>query len=312
MRAVVIDRYGPPEVARVADVAAPVAGPGEALVRVAAATVSSGDARIRGARFPRGFAVPARLALGLRGPRRRILGFALSGTVEAVGEGVEGLAPGDAVVCASGHGGHAELIALRADRLVRVPEAVALDDAAAVVFGGTTAMHFLLDVAKLREGQSVLVVGAAGAVGTSAVQVARLTGAHVTAVVSAQNAELVRRLGAEEVVDRATTDVTALGRRFDVVLDAVGALSPASGRRLLADGGTLILVAATLWQTITARGAVKAGIARARREHIERLLALLATGELDPVVQSLPMAEIARAHAIVDSGHKVGNVVVRP
>ncbi|MDR7235004.1 NAD(P)-dependent alcohol dehydrogenase [Agrococcus sp. BE272] len=312
MRAVVIDRYGPPEVARVAEVAAPVAGPGEALVRVAAATVSSGDARIRGARFPRGFAVPARLALGLRGPRRRILGFALSGTVEAVGEGVEGLAPGDAVVCASGHGGHAELISLRADRLVRVPEGVALEDAAAVVFGGTTAMHFLLDVAQLREGQTVLIVGAAGAVGTSAVQVARLAGAHVTAVVSAPNAELVRRLGAEEVVDRATTDVTALGPRFDVVLDAVGALSPTTGRRLLADGGTLILVAATLWQTITARGPVKAGIARARREHIERLLELLATGELEPVVQSLPMAEIARAHAIVDSGHKVGNVVVRP
>ncbi|MGY3126833.1 NADPH:quinone reductase-like Zn-dependent oxidoreductase [Agrococcus sp. UYP33] len=315
MRAVVVKRYGPPAVARVAEVADPVARPGEVVVRVASAAVTSGDARMRSGRFPRGFALPARLAIGLRGPRRRVLGMALSGTVDAVGEGVTALAVGDEVAgMVSGRpGAHGELVAVRADRLVPKPAGVSHDTAAAVLFGGCTAMHFLLDVAHLRAGQSVLVVGASGAVGSSAVQVARLTGARVTGVTSGRNAELVRRLGAEAVIDYTTTPVDRIAERFDVVVDTVGALSTAAGRALLADGGSLLLVLATLGQTITARGQVTAGVATAKPEHASRLLGLVASGELDPVVQaSLPMAEIARAYEIADSGRKVGNVVIRP
>ncbi|GAA3610463.1 NAD(P)-dependent alcohol dehydrogenase [Agrococcus terreus] len=319
MRAVVVDRYGPPEVARVAELPDPQPGPGQVLVRVVAAAVSSGDARMRAGRFPAGFALPARIAIGVRGPRRRVLGFALSGVVEAVGEGVDGLAPGEEVAGSTGGtGAHAELVALPAAKVVPKPAGVPHEHAAAALFGGHTALHFLHDVAGLRAGQRVLVIGAAGAVGSSAVQVARLAGAHVTGVASASNADLLRRLGADAVLDRATVDYDALEERFDVVLDAVGALSPARGRRLLADGGMLILVVASLWQTIVgqtvgARGPVRTGVAADRREHVERLLGLLERGELDPVLQeAMPMAEVARAHAIVDSGHKVGNVVVLP
>lgn len=312
MRAVVVDRYGPPSIARIAEVADPVPRRGEVVVRVAAAAVTSGDARMRAARFPRGMALPARLGIGLRGPRQRILGMAASGTVTALGDGVSSLAVGDEVAGMVSRA-HAERVAVRADRLVRKPAYVSHDAAAAVLFGGTTAMHFLLDVAKLQAGQSVLVVGASGAVGSSAVQVARIAGARVTGVSSGRNAELVRRLGAESVIDYTTTPVERIAERFDVVVDTVGALSTRAGRALLTDGGTLLLVLATLWQTVASRGRVKAGVARSRPEHMARLLSLVASGELDPVIQeSMPMADIARAYEIVDSGRKIGNVIIRP
>jgi NADPH:quinone reductase-like Zn-dependent oxidoreductase len=315
MRAVIVERYGPPSVARVAEVADPVARQGEVVVRVAAAAVNSGDARMRAARFPRGFALPARVGIGFRGPRRRVLGVALSGTVESLGEGVTSLAVGDEVAGMAGArlGAHGELVAVRADRLVLKPAVVSHDAAAAVLFGGCTALHFLEDVAHLREGQSVLVVGASGAVGSSLVQVASLAGARVTAVTSGRNAELARRLGAATVIDYTETPVERIPERFDVVLDTVGALSTRAGRALLAERGVLILVLATLGQTLAARGQVKAGVSGSRPEHMTRLLELVSSGELDPVIQeSMPMADIVRAYEIVDSGRKVGNLVIRP
>lgn len=315
MRAVVVERYGPPSVARVVEVADPVARAGEVVVRVAAAAVTSGDARMRAARFPRGFALPARLGIGIRRPRRPVLGVALSGTVASIGEGVTGLAVGDEVAGMTGArlGAHAELVAVRVERLVRKPAGVTHDEAAAVLFGGCTALHYLEDVVPVRAGRSVLVLGASGAVGSSAVQIARIAGARVTGVTSARNAGLVRRLGAERVIDYTVTPVAQISEPFDVVVDTVGAVSTRAGRALLADDGSLVLVLASLWQVITARGRIKAGVSGSRPEHMARLLALVASGELDPVIQeSMPLDEIARAYAIVDSGRKVGNVVVRP
>lgn len=312
MRAVLVPSYGPPSVARLVDLPEPEVRAGHVLVRVAAAAVNSGDGRMRSGVFPAGFGAVARLAVGMRGPRKRVLGTALSGTVEAVGDGVTGLAVGDEVAgMPRGLGAHAELATVRARDLVRKPDGVSHDAAAAVLFGGTTAMHFLIDVARLRAGQSVLVIGASGAVGSSAVQVARLAGARVTGVASAANAELVRRLGAERVLDYRRTPLEGLDERFDVVLDAVGG-STASRTRLLADGGVLLQVLATLGQTVAARGRVRAGVATVRPEHMAQLLDQVASGEFDPVVQSLPLAEIARAYEIVDSGHKVGSLVVNP
>ena len=315
MRAVVVERYGPPSVARVVEVADPVARAGEVVVRVAAAAVTSGDARMRAARFPRGFALPARLGIGIRRPRQPVLGVALSGTVASIGAGVTALAVGDEVAGMTGArlGAHAELVAVRVERLVRKPAGATHDEAAAVLFGGCTALHYLEDVVPVRAGRSVLVLGASGAVGSSAVQIARMAGARVTGVTSGRNAELVRRLGAERVIDYTVTPVAQISGPFDVVVDTVGAVSTPAGRALLSDDGSLVLVLASLWQVITARGRVKAGVSGSRPEHMARLLALVASGELDPVIQgSMPLDEIARAYAIVDSGRKVGNVVVRP
>jgi NADPH:quinone reductase-like Zn-dependent oxidoreductase len=315
MRAAVVDRYGPPEVVRITAVARPVPAGDEVLVRVVAAAVTSGDARIRAARFPPGFALPARLAFGLRGPRRDILGSSVSGTVETVGADVQAFAPGDQVCAMTGTrmGAHAEYVAVPVGRLARVPPGVTHDDAAGVLFGGTAALYFLRDRAAVRPGASVLVNGASGAVGTNAVQFARHFGATVTAVTSAANTGLVTGLGAERVVDHQQTAVTDLTDRFDVVLDTVGNLTIATGRRLQTESGVLVLAVAGLGDTIRARGNVVAGSARERVDDFDHLLSLLAAGELTVVHdQRFTLEDIVEAHRRVDSGHKVGNIVVRP
>jgi NADPH:quinone reductase-like Zn-dependent oxidoreductase len=315
MRAVVVERYGPPEVAEVREVARPVPRADEVLVRVAAVAVTSGDARIRAARFPAGFAPLARPAFGLRGPRRRILGSTFSGTVESVGAGVTSLAAGDEVCGMTGMrmGAHAEYVAVAERRLARKPVPVTHEDAAGVLFGGTTALWFLRERAGVRPGQSVLVNGASGAIGTNAVQLARHWGASVTGVTSARNAALVAGLGADRVIDHTSTDLATVADRFDVVLDAVGTLTRSSGRGLLADDGVLVLAVAGLWDTVRARGGVVAGAAPERVEDFEALLGLVAQGGLTVVIDEvLDLGQIAAAYRRVDSGRKVGNILVRP
>jgi NADPH:quinone reductase-like Zn-dependent oxidoreductase len=308
-----VEQYGPPELVGVREVPAPSPAKGRVLVRVRAAAVTSADGRIRAARFPRGFGQVARLAFGVRRPRRPVLGGVFSGVVEEVGPGVEGIAVGDEVCGMTGArlGTHAELVAARADRLVVKPSAVTHEDAAAVLFGGTTALHFLRD--RVRPGQRVLVNGASGAIGTAAVQLARRAGGQVTGVCSAANADLVRDLGAESVLDYARTPLASVTERWDVVLDTVGNVSTPLGRSLLAPGGVLLLAVADLGQTLRARGDVFAGPAPERPEDFTTLLDLVAAGDLRVVVsRTLPLDDIVEAHRLVDSGRKVGNVVVTP
>ncbi|PRX99593.1 NAD(P)-dependent alcohol dehydrogenase [Allonocardiopsis opalescens] len=318
MRAAVVDRYGPPGVVRVVEVPEPVHRADEILVRVRAAAVTAGDARIRGARFPKGLGPFARLGLGVLRPRQRILGSAFSGVVESVGAqsgiSASGVAPGDEVCGMSGSrlGAHAEYVAVPAGRVVRKPAGVSHEDAAGVLFGGTTALYFLRDKAGLAAGMSVLVNGASGAVGTNAVQLAKHVGATVTAVTSTGNVPLVARLGADHVIDYTTASIGAVADRFDVVIDTVGAISPASGRRLLTPDGVLLLVAANLWEMLRSRGSVKTGSAPERAADIEHLLALMADGRLATVTDRvLALAEIVAAYERVDSGRKVGNVIIR-
>jgi NADPH:quinone reductase-like Zn-dependent oxidoreductase len=314
MRAAVVDRYGPPDVVRVADVPVPVPRAGEVLVRVVAAAVTAADSRIRGARFPRGFGVPARLAFGVRRPRRAILGGAFSGVVEGVGADV-GLVPGDEVCGMTGIrlGAHAEYVTVAARRVVRTPADVRHDDAAGVLFGGTTALHFLRDEGRVARGRSVLVNGASGAIGTNAVQLAKHRGATVTGVTSTANVDLVTGLGADRVIDYTRTPLSGIAERFDVVLDAVGTISAAAGRRLLTDDGVLLLAVATLGETVLPRRGVRAGTAPERPEDIALLLEMVAKGELTVVVDRVHELDgIVAAHERVDSGRKVGNVLVRP
>jgi NADPH:quinone reductase-like Zn-dependent oxidoreductase len=316
MRAAVYERYGPPETVSVRVIPAPVPGKGEVLVRVHATAVTAGDARLRAARFPRGFAPFARLAFGVTRPRRRVLGACLSGVVEAVGPGVTAFGVGDEVsgmASARTMGAHAELAVVPADRLVPKPDAVSHDDAAGVLFGGTTARHFLHVKSSVAQGDRVLVIGASGAVGSMAVQLAAIAGAHVKAVTSSANAELVRSLGASEVVDYRSTDVTALPARFDIVVDTVGTLTRSTGRPLLEPGGVLLLVAADLLGNLTARGDVRAGVAAEDTADMSALLDLVANGSLRvPLDSVLPLDGIVAAHRRVDSRRKVGNVIVRP
>jgi len=317
MRAAVVREYGAPDVVRVVDVDTPVPGPKEVLVRVHATAVTAADSRIRGARFPRGFAPFARLAFGLRRPRRTVLGNTFSGVVEAVGDGdkVAGFAVGDEVAGTTGlrMGTHAEYAVVPASRVVAKPAGVSHDDAAGVLFGGATALFFLRDKATVRPGTTVLVIGASGAIGTSAVQLAKHFGGVVTGVTSGASAELVRSLGADHVVDYTTTDIASLPERYDVVLDTVGTLSPASGRRLLPDGGVLLLAVADLGEILRARGDVRAGTSPERVEDARELLDLVASGALRVVLDRVvPLDEVVAAHERVDSGRKVGNLVLHP
>lgn len=323
MRAVVYDRFGPPEVVSVREVPAPACGERQIRVRVRAAAVSSGDRRLRAADLPPGFGLIGRLFLGLRRPRFPVLGADFAGEVEAVGAAVTRFAPGDRVF---GYrptrlGCHAEQVVVdEHGQVAALPEGVSFEQGGAACFGAITALVFLRDRARLQAGESVLVVGASGAVGSAAVQIARLMGARVTGVCSGANAERVRGLGAEAVVDYTREDVLARGVRYDVVLDAAGTTRFATHRAILTDGGRLLLVIGSLWQMLAAplqsalsRYRVCVGDTRGTPEDVRLLAEWMADGRYTPLIdRTHPFAEAAEAHRHVDTGHKRGNVVLVP
>jgi NADPH:quinone reductase-like Zn-dependent oxidoreductase len=321
MKAAVCTAYGEPGVVRVREVPTPSVGPNEILIRIGATTVSSADARIRASRFPSGLWLPARLFLGLTRPRKPILGTEMAGVIEAIGASVTRYRPGDRVFAFSGAGMgcHAEFKTMPEDGPVaRMPAGFTLEEAAAISFGGTTALYFLRDVARLERGERLLVNGASGAVGTAAVQLARHFGAHVTAVCSAGNAGLVRSLGADAVIDYGAADFANIGERWDVILDAVGNAPFVRCRPALNENGRLLQVVAGLggmlmapFQSLRRGVTVAAGAAPDRAQDIADLKALCDGGALRPVIDSrYPFDRIAEAHARTDSGRKIGSVVV--
>ncbi len=318
MWAAVVRQYGAPEVIEIVDQPVPEPKRGEVLVRVEAVAVTAADGRLRAGRFPRGFGVVAKLGFGFSGPRKHVLGVAYSGVIQQVGEGVTGFAPGDEVAGVNGKtlGMHAQYATVPVDRVAAKPDGLSHSDAAGVLFGGTAALYFLRDRAEVRPGQTVLVNGGSGAVGSAAVQLARHFGATVTAVTSAANAELMHRIGAESVIDYAATPLTELaarGQRYDVVFDAVGNIDRGLGLSLSRPGGTLVLAVADLVDTVRARERVVAGGAPERPADFTELMRLVVEGHLDPLTRSLGSLDaLIEAHRIVDSGHKVGNIVVLP
>lgn len=315
MRAARVERYGPPETISITTAPIPVPGPGEVLVRVEAAAVSAGDARMRSGLFPPGFGFLGRLGIGIRGPRRKIPGAVFAGRVEQLGSGVDGLTLNEPVAGMTGArlGAHAQYVAVPARVLAPLPTGLSPIDAAGALFGGSTALHFLRDRAHLAPGQSVLVNGASGSAGSAAVQLARHLGATVTAVSSAPNHDLLRRLGAEQVIDYRQTPVTGLSDHYDVVFDAVGNISRTEGLRLAGASGSLILAVASLGQTVTALGRVSAGPAPERREAFSLLLDLVADHGFDPLAKVVGgLQALPEAHRRIDSGRKVGNLVILP
>jgi len=323
MRAVICRKYGGPEVVEIAEVAKPNPGPRDVLVKVHATTVTAADWRLRSATVPRGMGLLFRLALGVFGPRQKILGTELAGVVEAVGAQVSAFAPGDRVMafCGAGLACHAEYRVVKpTEAMIGIPDGVADEVAAALAFGGATALHFLRDRAAVAPGERVLVNGASGAVGSAAVQIAKHLGAHVTGVTSEKNAALVRELGADEVIDYTTEDFTETRRAaYDVIVDCVGTAPFRRASASLAEGGRLCLVeAATLGRLLGAtlrskRGTkrVIGGVAPERREDLEALVGLVAAGAYRPVIEHrLPFAQAAEAHALVESRRKRGNVVL--
>ena len=320
MRAAVQHRYGPPSVLETSEVGLPPPGRGDVLVRVGAASVHPGDYFVMTGR-----PYVVRLVFGLRRPRHGIPGRDLAGVVAAIGTGVTELRPGDQVFGWSTTGTLAEYARVPADNLVPVPANVSVIDAAAVPTSAMTALQALRDIANVRPGQTVLVTGASGGVGSFAVQIAKAFGAEVTGVCGTGNVDLVRSLGADHVVDYTTTDFTRTGRRYDVILDNVEAQPLAAVRRALTPTGTLIpnsghggrwlgpigrIVTARVLSRFT-RQRLRPFTSVEKRRDLLTLADLLATGQVRPVIdRTYALDEAADALRHVGAGHTRGKVVV--
>lgn len=320
MKAVVCERYGPPDVLQLKEVEKPAPKDNEILIRTHVATVTSGDWRVRSLDVPAGFRLIMRLVFGFSRPKQPILGTELSGVIESVGRNVGRFTPGDRVFAFSdaAMGCYAEYKCMPEDgAVVQMPANLSFEEAAAMPFGGTTALHFLRR-AKLRGGEKVLINGASGGVGTAAVQLAKHFGAHVTGVCSSTNVDVVRSLGADRIIDYTKEDFTQNGETYDVIVDTVGKTPFTRCRASLNEGGRLLLVLAGLpemllapWASMMTSKKIIVGTAAGTAKDLRFLADLAEKGQFRPVIdRRYPVEQIVEAHRYVDTGRKKGNVVV--
>jgi NADPH:quinone reductase-like Zn-dependent oxidoreductase len=303
MKAIVCTKYGPPEVLQLKEVEKPVPKDKEVLIRIYATAVTASDCIIRGFKVSSSRWILGRLLLGLTKPRKPILGLVLAGEIETVGKDVKRFQTGDRVYAFTKFrfGAYAEYTCLPEDSVMALmPSNLTYEEAASIPFGGLLALHFLRK-SQIHSGQKVLIYGASGAVGTSAVQLARHFGAEVTGVCSTTNVALVKALGADQVIDYTQEDVTNTAELYDLIFDAVGkrkssplkvqcktALTP-NGKYLSVDDGSPKL----------------------QNEDLLFLTELVEAGKIKPVIdRSYPMEHIVEAHKYVETGHKKGNVVI--
>lgn len=314
MKALVHTRYGGPEVLRIADVPVPTPGRGEVLVRVVAASVAASDWEML-----TGSPLYARIG-GVRRPRRSGLGSDLAGTVERNGPGAAGFRPGDRVTAYVGRlGCFAELVVVPERDLVAIPEEMSHDVAATLPQSGPIALQGIRTKGGLRPGQHVCVNGAGGGTGVLAVQLAKATGAEVTAVDNSHKQDFMRRLGADHVVDYERDDVTRLAGRYDLVLDLAAHRSALDWRRVLAPRGRYLLVGGDLRPVLQAalgpllRRPVRVLAVRFRADDIRPVLELWRDGTLSPVIDAgFSLDDAVDALAYVGAGRACGKVVVRP
>jgi len=313
VKAVLYDRFGPPEVLRVEDVPPPVPADDEILVRSRATTVNRTDCGWRS-----GTPFLVRYFIGVRRPRRQILGMEFAGTVEAVGAAVTEFSVGDEVFGVKGFGAHAELVAVReGGPVARKPANVSFEEAAATCDGACIALSCLRR-AELRPGSRLLVYGASGSVGTAAVQLAKHLGLRVTAVCNTQALELARSLGADEVIDYLREDFTKRGQTYHVIFDAVGKLRFPPCRRALVPGGIWITTDGfrrnllwMLWTKHLGNKRATIGIAKYRKDDVRLIKKLIERGEYRPVIdRRYPLEEVVEATRYVETGMKTGNVVL--
>jgi 2-desacetyl-2-hydroxyethyl bacteriochlorophyllide A dehydrogenase len=315
MKAITYQQYGSPEVLQLKDVEKPMPKNNEILLKIKATAVNSGDIRLRKA-DP--FAV--RFLFGLMRPKINILGSVFSGEVESIGKDVTLFKVGDQVF---GHtdmkfGAYAEYICLpESSSLALKPANISHNEATAIPFGGVTAWHFIKKAA-IKPGQKVLIVGASGAVGSAAVQLAKSYGANVTAVCSTTNIALVKSLGADKVIDYTKEDFTQNGETYDVIFDAVNTISVSRSIMSLNKNGIMVLSAAEmpemlqgLWISMTSNKKVMTGVISHKAADIIFLKELIEAGKYKPVIdRTYPLEQMAEAHAYVENGHKKGNVII--
>ncbi|MEA2556096.1 MAG: hypothetical protein QOI60_1427 [Actinomycetota bacterium] len=321
MRAIFQDSYGSADVLELRDIDVPVAGDGEVLVRVHAAGCGPDVWHLM-----TGMPYMARPAIGLTKPKIPVLGWDVAGTVEAVGTDVKDLRAGDEVM-GTAKGSFAEFVVTGADKLVSKPVTLSFEQAAAVPISGVTALRAVRDIGRVQPGQSVLVVGAGGGVGTLAVQIARASGAVVTGVCSASKFELVRSLGAAEVIDYAREDFTDGSRRWDVIIDSAGRRPLSRLRRALSPKGTLVIVGGDgggNWTGGFFRGVLRAPLlslvvgqrlrplnTKVNQKDLLTLKELIEAEKIEPVIdRTYPLSESADAIRYLAEGHSRGKIVV--
>ena len=315
VRAAVHDRYGPPDVLHLEDVAQPVAADGEVRIRIHAATVSRTDTALRA-----GEPFFSRFITGVRKPKRRILGSDFAGEVEMVGAGVTEFAAGDRVFGINPwkFGTHAEFVCVPAKGAVALmPDGATFEDAAAVCDGAILALNAIRP-ARLRKGQRILVYGASGSIGTAAVQLARHFGADVSAVCGTQSIELVRSLGADEIIDYTHQDFTKSGQRYDAILDAVGTLTFRDCRGSLRPGGVYLAtdglrnLVLSPWTAVVGDKRVRFSIPpRFTKQDVLFLKGLMEAGEYHAVIdRRYPLDQVVDATRYVETKQKTGNVVL--
>ena len=322
MRAILHTKYGPPDELELREVEKPSPMQNEVLVKIHATTVTTTDCNLRNMTFlPPLLRLPMRLQFGFREPNTPILGIEFAGEIEAVGRDVRRFRVGDQVYGTPepALGAHAEYICVPEHGvLTQKPANMTFEEAATLTLGGHTALYFIRDQGNIQAGDKVLIIGASGAVGTFAVQLAKYYGAVVTGVCSTTNVDLVKSLGADQVIDYAKEDFTKNNLTYDVIFDAVHKSSFMQCRNSLNDGGlylvtmpSLSFLLATLWSSIASTKKVKNGARDASLEDLEFFNKLFETGKLKTVIdRRYPIEEIVEAFRYVETGHKKGNVVV--
>ena len=301
MKAIVNENYGSPNVLKLQKVSKPMPKDNEILVKVYTTTAHIGDTRMRSFTVPRSQWIFARVYLGIRKPKNKVLGMELAGEIESVGKDVTRFKEGDAIVASTmgtGFGGYAEYKCFPEDAMLAIkPPTVSYEDAVTVPTGGVTAWR-CISKANIQPGQKVLIYGASGSVGTFSVQLAKYLGAEVTGVCSSANLELVKSLGADKVIDYTQEDFTQSGETYDVVFDAVAKVSPAKSKKVLKKSGTYLNVHTSL-------------NGKEKIEDLVFLMELVEEGKLKPVIDSCyPMEQIVEAHRYVEKGHKKGHVII--
>lgn len=315
MRAVICTHYGGPEVLKLTEINKPTPNDDQILIKMMATTVNAGDARIR-----RADPFLVKLAFGFSRPRISVLGNVIAGVVEAVGKNCTQFQVGDEVFGLNDKtmGAYAEYALVPNDApLALKPHNMTFQEAASLVFGGHTALHYLKQAA-IKTGQDVLIYGASGAVGSSAVQIAKYYGATVTAVCSAHNIEMVTNLGADEVIDYTQTPLDQIDKRYDVVYETVDKTKVSEIAKLVKVGGYLLLGAVLIKGMLEGLLISKKlklrliiGVAHVTAQDMELIAKIAESGTLKPVIdKTYPLDDIAEAHRYVDQGHKKGNVVV--
>lgn len=320
MKAIVYTKYGPPDVLQLKEVEKPVPKENEILIKIKATTVTVADIRSRSFTVPPAFWLPARITLGFKQPKKKILGMELAGEVEAVGTKVKKFKVGDQVFAASlmGFGAYAEYKCLSEDGPVSLkPNNITFEEAAAIPIGARTALFFLRR-ANIQSGQKVLVYGASGSVGSFAVQIAKFLGANVTGVCSTSNLEMVKSLGADKIIDYTVEDFSSTGETYDLIFEAVNKSSFSACMKSLRKSGTYINITEVLpdirmlWTKLTSRKKLLLSKnAPETPEALNFLKELVEKGKLKVVIdRSYAFEEIVEAHRYVEKGHKKGNVVI--